>query len=134
MAGGIEEYRKVGAHGGIQNASPYRLVQMLMQGAADRLAAARGCIERGEVAGKGENCSRAIRILDELRDGLDMERGGEIAANLDRLYEYMNRRVVMGNLRDDPEAIDEVLRLLGEIRAGWDGIRDQVETTNQGVA
>lgn len=134
MAGAVDEYRKIGAHGGVQNASPYRLVQMLLQGAADRLAAARGCIERGEIAGKGENCSRAIRILDELRDALDMERGGEIAANLDRLYEYMSRRVVEGNMRDDAAAIDEVLQLLGQIRAGWDGIRDEVEGNNEGVA
>ena len=134
MNAALSEYRQVGAHGGVQNASPYRLVQMLLQGAADGVASARGRMQRGDVAGKGEHCSRAIRILDELRDALDMERGGEIAANLDRLYEYMSRRIVEANLRDQPEKLDEVLQLLGEIRAGWDGIRDQIDGARSGAA
>ena len=134
MNAALNEYRQVGAHGGVQNASPHRLVQMLLQGATDRVASAKGRMQRGDVAGKGEHCSRAIRILDELRDSLDMERGGEIAANLDRLYEYMSRRIVEANMRDQPDTLDEVLRLLAEIRAGWDGIRDQVEGAREGVA
>lgn len=134
MNAALNEYQQVGAHGAVQGASPYRLVQMLLQGAADRVASARGRMQRGDVAGKGEQCSRAIRILDELRDSLNMEAGGEIAANLDRLYEYMSRRIVEGNLRDDPAALDEVLRLLGEIRSAWDGIRDEVEGMPAGAA
>ncbi|MCB2527206.1 flagellar protein FliS, partial [Listeria monocytogenes] len=75
------------------DASPHRLIQMLMEGGLTRMAQARGALERGEVALKGERIGKAIASVGGLREGRDFEAGGELAANLDRLYAYMSMRL-----------------------------------------
>ena len=119
----MNEYRNSGAlaeaNGG---ADPHRLIQMLFEGVLERVAVARGAMQQGDVATKGERIGRAIDILDGLRMHLDMEQGGELASNLEALYDYMQRRLVEANLRNDVAALDEVANLLREIKSGWDAI------------
>lgn len=103
-------------------ADPHKLVAMLLDGAVERLSQARGAIERGLTAHKGERIGKAISIIEGLRATLDMEQGGDIASNLGALYQYMQQRLLTANLHNDTAAIDEVLRLLREIKSGWDGI------------
>ncbi|MAT83623.1 MAG: flagellar export chaperone FliS [Gammaproteobacteria bacterium] len=107
-----------------QFASPHQLVKMLVDGAVERVVQARGAMERGMTARKGERIGKAISIVDSLRASLDMEKGGEVAANLASLYDYIGRRLLHANLKNDAGALEEVLRLLREIQAGWDGIAD----------
>lgn len=121
----LNEYRRTGVHSQIMDASPHRLVQMLLEGAVGRLAAARGCMERGDHAGKGHAIGEVIGILGGLRDSLDPEKGGEVARNLEALYEYMSKRLVEANLANDLSMLDEVSSLLGEIKSGWDQIPAQ---------
>jgi len=104
-------------------ADPHRIIQMLMQGALDRLAKAKGQIERKDIVGKGESLLRAGAIINSLSASLDFEVGGEIAQNLAALYEYMEGRIQDANLELDIDAIDEVVRLLSEIKDAWDQIR-----------
>ncbi len=118
----INRYRQMGEQARALEASPHQLVQMMLDGAVGRLAAARGALETGSVATKGELIGKAIGLIDGLRAGLDTERGGEIADNLKALYEYMGRRLLEANLRNDAGAIDEVTVLLKEIRSGWEAI------------
>lgn len=118
----VKAYRSAGAHGRVADADPHRLVQLLLEGALDRLAMARGHLQAGRIAQKGETLSRAIAIVDSLNAHLDLERGGEIAANLRGLYDYATRRLLEANLRNDVAAIDEVAGLLREVKAGWDAI------------
>ncbi len=125
--GGIAQYKQVGVHTAIEGASPYRLIQLLLEGALDRVAAAKGHIERGEVDMKGVMITKALEIIGGLRASLNMEVGGEIASNLHALYEYMERRLVEANTQNDGEALDEVTRLLQQIKSGWDGIADEVD-------
>jgi flagellar protein FliS len=106
-------------------ASPHALVGMLIDGAVERVTQARGALERGQTARKGERIGKAIGIVDSLRASLNQERGGQIAANLASLYDYMLRRLLQANLNDDDGALEEVQRLLREIKSGWDGIADQ---------
>ena len=115
-------YQSAGAHGRVADADPHRLVQLLLEGALDRLAIARGHLQAGRIAQKGETLSRAIAIVDSLNAHLDLERGGEIAENLRGLYDYATRRLLEANLRNDAAAIDEVAGLLREVKAGWDAI------------
>lgn len=122
MQNGIFEYRKVGVQTGVENASPHKLIQMLLDGAIEKVQLARGYMERGEIARKGETVSWAMAIVDGLRSSLDMSRGGDVAANLDALYDYMLRRLAEANLTNDVSMLDEVVKLLGEIREGWNGI------------
>jgi len=115
----LNQYRTVDAYGAAAASDRIQLVLRLMQGALDRIAIAGGHMQRGELALKGEALGRAVRMIDGLRTCLDHDRGGEIAANLAVLYEYMTRRLTEGNLRNDRRPLDEVADLLEEIRTGW---------------
>ncbi len=121
-ASALKQYQSVNIEAQVMDASPHRLIQLLMEGGLTRLAQARGAMERGEIAHKGELLGKAIAIVAGLRDGLNFDAGGEIAANLDRLYGYMIRRLTEANLKNDPAMIEEVSGLLREIKTGWDGI------------
>lgn len=103
-------------------ASPHRIIQMLMSGFLERVAYAKGSMERQEFAKKSEYISKAVGIINGLRSGLDMERGGEIAENLNSLYEYINRRLIEANAANDIEILNEVYSLMSEVKQGWDAI------------
>ena len=121
-------YRTTLVHGGVANADPHALVQMLLDAAVDRMVAARGCIERGELVGKAKLLHSCVIIIAELRGSLDLDRGGPLARNLRDLYEYMTRRLLIANVRSDAGCLNEVLSLLGEIRSAWVAIGPQVRT------
>jgi flagellar secretion chaperone FliS len=115
----LSAYKSVAAHGGVAAADPHRLIVMLMDGALERIAQARGCIENGATGNKNGLLSAAIAIIDELRCSLDLKAGGTIAANLDDLYDYLCRQLVKANLNNRTGILDEVTQLLNEIRSAW---------------
>lgn len=115
----LAAYQQTAAHGGVAAADPHRLTLMLMDGALERIAAARGCIENGALAQKAQLIHRSVAIVEELRTSLDLKTGGELAANLHALYEYMTRQLLSASLSNRKEALDEVMRLLREIRGAW---------------
>jgi flagellar protein FliS len=119
---GIAKYSRVAVESGVGGATPHRLVQMLFQGALDKIAAARGYVERQQFDKKSENISWGISIIGGLRNSLDLEAGGEIAANLDALYEYIVRRLMEANRLNDIVILNEVSALLNEIKEAWDAI------------
>lgn len=119
---GASQYKQVGAQTSVESATPHRLIQMLLEGALEKINLARGYMQRGETAMKGTHISWAISIIDGLRMSLDKEAGGEIAANLDALYDYMGRRLVEANLHNDEAILNEVSGLLIEIKSAWDAI------------
>jgi flagellar protein FliS len=121
-------YRSTLVHGGVANADPHALVQMLLDAVLDRMAAARGCIERGELVGKAKLLHSCVILIAELRGSLDLEKGGPLAKNLRDLYEYMTQRLLIANVRSDAGCLTEVLSLLGEIRSAWVAIGPQVRT------
>ena len=121
-------YRSTLAHGGVASADPHALVRMLLDAAFDRMLAARGCIERGELAGKAKLLHSCVILIAELRGSLDLEKGGALARNLRDLYEYMTQRLLTANVRSDAGCVTEVLSLLGEIRSAWAAIGPQVRT------
>lgn len=123
----VDEYARLGLRTDIENASPHRLILLLLDGAIDKVRIARLAMQRRQIAEKGMNVSWAISIVDGLRASLNIEQGGELAERLDMLYDYMTRTLAEANLRDDSGKLDEVERLLNEIRAGWKGIEDAVE-------
>lgn len=79
-------------------------------------------MEREAYAEKGVLIGKAINIIGGLRDVLDKEAGGELATNLERLYEYMTMRLFEASRHNDVSKLDEVAKLLGEVKSGWDGI------------
>lgn len=121
--GALSAYAQVGVETGISHASPHRLVAMLYEGALVAINVARGCMQRNETGPKGAALSKAIAIIDEgLKISLDENTGGELARNLKALYEYMSSRLLMANLKNDVAALDEVARLLTELKLAWDQI------------
>ncbi len=123
----LSHYRNVSTTTGVEGASPHRLIQMLMEGALEKVAAARGAMIHGNMAEKGRQISWAISIISGLQASLDLEQGGELSRNLDALYDYMVRRLGEAGARNDPALLDEVSGLLLELKQGWDGIADAGE-------
>ena len=120
----LDQYSQNAVRTGIESASPHRLIQMLMEGALDKIAAARGHMERGEIQPKGQQIGSAISILEGLKSSLDKEKGGDIAQNLEELYLYMERRLLEGHRSNDPSSLDEVSDLLKQIKEAWEAIAD----------
>ncbi|MGE0623983.1 MAG: flagellar export chaperone FliS [Pseudomonadales bacterium] len=118
-ANGVNAYRAVGARSGIDGASPERLVQLLLDGALERIAVAKGHMQREDAAAKGEQIGKAISIVDGLRASLDPG-AGALADNLGDLYDYVGRRLLAANVKDDPGLLDEAAGLLREIKSAWD--------------
>ena len=119
---GLQSYKHVGAHGSLAEASPYQVVQVMLDAVLSRIAEASGHLERGEVSAKGEKIGKALAIIEALVLGLDKERGGELAQNLERLYDYASRTLLKANLENRADLLKEVTSLLREIKVGWEGI------------
>jgi flagellar protein FliS len=117
-----QQYVTVGTEAAVADADPHRLIQLLLEGVLVRIASAKEHMRRGDVARKGECISQAISIMDGLRASLNAEAGGEIASNLENLYVYVSHRLLEANLKSDTSRLDEVTRLLVEIKGAWASI------------
>ena len=123
-------YRQVGAHSGVENASPPALIQMLFEGLFQSLNAARGAMERGEIEEKGRHLGKAVRILQEgLAAGLDLDKGGELAGNLKLLYDYSVKQLTHANVHNDVGLVEEVIGVLQPVAQGWKEIGPEGNTT-----
>lgn len=118
----INAYRSVSTQRAVVDPDPHGLVLMLIDGAIEKTATALGRLRGNDIAEKGRLISGSIAIVDTLRANLDHEAGGELAGNLERLYDYMVRRLLEANLRNDAEGLNEVISLLKEIREAWRAI------------
>lgn len=119
----LNAYAKVGMETGVLAASPHQLIVMLFEGALSAIATAHGNLRAGKQAAKGQAISKAISIIDEgLRASLDKQAGGNIAAELDSLYQYMTHQLMQANLRNDSGILDEVAKLLRELNSAWEAI------------
>ena len=125
----LRQYQKVNSHAQISEASPHRLVQMLMEGGLDRMAQAKGALARGDIAQKGLMLGKAIDIVIGLRDGLDAQKSDNPAyvQQLESLYAYMTNRLMEANRQNDAAMIDEVAGLMITLKEGWDGIATEVQ-------
>ena len=119
---GLAQYRTISAASKVQDASPHRLIQLMFEGLLARLAAARGQIQRRDYQGKGQSLSNALAVIDALQQCLDIEKGGELARNLDSLYDYCQKRLFAANVQNDVSIVDEVTQLIERIKSGWDAI------------
>ena len=117
---GVQSYQQIGVESAVMNASPHQLIVMLFDGAHSALVRARLFLEAGQLPEKGEALSKAINIIDNgLKAGLNMEVESDLPENLAALYDYMVRRLLHANLRNDAEAIVEVEVLLNNIADAW---------------
>ena len=122
----LRQYQKIGSQAQTSEASPHRLVQMLMEGGLDRIAQAKGAMARKDIASKGIFISKAIGIVGGLREGLDLDKDPTDALrNQDNLYHFMMKRLTEANVKNDPKILDEVAGLLITVKEGWDAIAGQ---------
>ena len=120
---GVNAYAKVGMETGVTSASPHKLIVMLFDGALVSVSSAIVHMKAGNIPAKGAAISKAIMIIDSgLRAALDKKAGGEIAEGLDALYEYMGSRLLQANLKNQVDILEEVQRLLNELRGAWNAI------------
>jgi flagellar protein FliS len=103
----------------VESARPTQLVVMLYDGAIRFLTIAKEKMQAREIEPKHIHILKAQKILSELLGSLDAENGGEVAANLRRLYAYMLNRTMEANVYDRTEPLDEVISMLRELRASW---------------
>jgi flagellar secretion chaperone FliS len=128
-------YRNVGATAAVEGASAHKLVSMLYEAVSSEIAAARGGLQRRDVAEKGRAIRHAVRLLEEgLMAPLDLEAGGPIASNLRDLYQYMVYRLTMGNLHSDDAALAECAELARSLGESWQAIAPQVDMPARAAA
>lgn len=123
----VNKYASVHAESVIDGASPHKLIQMLMSGFLMRVNAAKGGIERGDFQDKSVQISKAAAIVGGLIDGVDIEKGGDIAANLMSLYEYINAQLFKASAENSIEILDEVQALMKEIKQAWDSMPEMYQ-------
>ncbi len=115
----LRQYQSVGLATAVHAASPQQLITMLFDGVLGSLAKAKGAIERNDIQGRASQLNKATDIVLALKDYLDHEKGGEIASNLDALYDYMVRSISEANREAKAEKVQEVMDLLLTIKSGW---------------
>jgi flagellar protein FliS len=116
-------YKKIEVDNRIDSANSQKLILMLFEGAQISIKAARRHMLDHEIAQKGASISQAISIIDDgLKASLDIEKGGEIAQNLQSLYEYIVHRLLIANIKNKPEILDEVASLLSQLHSAWAAI------------
>lgn len=124
---GINAYKKGNLKQQLSEADPHKITLMLMQGALDKMAYAKGAIERKEFEAKSEHISRASAIIMNLRDTLDLDIKSEITDNLWALYDYMIQRLIDANIQNDLNILDEVISLLLPIKTAWSEIPEEAK-------
>ncbi|OAN18829.1 flagellar protein FliS [Photobacterium jeanii] len=131
MRGSLQAYKRVSVDSQLTAATPHRIVQMLMAGAIERLIQGKAAMEQGSIAAKGERLGKAMDIVMSLRACLSMEDGGEIASNLDALYDFMIHQISEANHHNKPEMLDDVVGILREIKSAWDQIPAEYHNMTQ---
>lgn len=131
-----QQYKSINTQTGVVDADPHRLIQMLFAGALEQISVAKGCMQRADLAGKGEAISRAIGIvgglLDSVNEDAEQESLGDrsdttpLGANLTALYSFVTRRLSEANIANDESGLDESANVLRELQAGWNEIRAEV--------
>lgn len=135
---GVNAYQRVGGRDQATTADPYQLIQMLMNGALQKLAIGKGAMERKDLEAKSENLTKALSIVGALQEGLDMNVDGEVSGNLFDLYDYVKRQIVEAMTGNNTESVDNCLMVMRSLKEGWDAIpveaRDQAFAQRQQMA
>jgi flagellar protein FliS len=128
---GANEYQQLRIRTELESASPHRIIQLMMEGVLTRVAMAKGFMERGALAEKGQNISAAIDIISGLQASLNHKPDLRLSSNFDALYDYMSRRLVESNLKNDAAGLTEVADLMREIKTAWDVVGEELGDSGQ---
>lgn len=129
---GASAYATVGVETGVAAASPHKLIVMLFDGAMIAISTGIHHMQAGDIPKKGAAISKAIAIIENgLRASLDKKVGGEVALNLDSLYEYMVNRLIIANQKNQPSILEEIYQLLKGLKEAWEAISPVPATAQQ---
>ncbi len=127
-------YQRIHVETSVDTMDQHQIVSLLFDGLLGSISAARGALARGDIAVKCAAISKALRIIEEgLMTGLDTTDGGELAANLEALYDYATRRLILANARNDDGMLQEVQRLIDPLAQSWKTVKKQVSASNDGA-
>jgi flagellar secretion chaperone FliS len=121
-------YREVA----VKTANPLQLVVMMYDAAICSLQEAKEQVRRRNIAGRSQSINKCISIISELQSCLNLKQGGEIATSLDRLYDYMKRRMFTANVEQSIEPLEEIESLLENLRSAWSELVVQSSTAQAG--
>ena len=124
---GANEYRQLGIRHEIKTASPHRLIQLLMERVLAKIAMAKGYMEQEAISQKCQHIGDAINIISGLRASLNHDPDARLSGNFDALYDYMSRRLVESNLKNDVDGLSEVAGLMRELKSAWDVVGEELE-------
>ncbi len=127
----MREYQQINTKHEVETASPHRLVQLMMEHVIAKIAMARGHMERANMCEKGNLIGSAISIISGLQVSLNHKANAKLSENFNALYDYMIRRLLEANFRNDSQILMEVSGLMREIKEAWDAIGDQVGSVKQ---
>lgn len=116
-------YQQESARGRVEDADPHQLTMLLLDTLIERINTARKQLQQRDLAGKANNVARAVNIVNELRSSLDHKAGAQLSGRLEALYEYVSRRLLHAQARNDEAALEESVRLMSPIRDAWRAIR-----------
>ncbi|HHQ4522887.1 TPA: lateral flagellar export chaperone LafC [Aeromonas veronii] len=119
---GYDAYQFAATQAKAASADPHQLVLMLMEGLLDEMARAEGHILVRQFERKGQAISKCLQILGGLDSALDMDKGGELAANLHRLYDYCGQKLFEISVSNNVEGFAEVRKILQELKEGWEAM------------
>lgn len=126
-------YQQINVETSMHTMDQHQLVSLLLDGVLNAVATARGALARNDIPTKCASVGKAVRIIEEgLLTALDTDNGGEIAANLQAVYDYALRRLLEANVKNDDAMLMEVMRLMEPIAQGWKGLK-QAEAANHPV-
>ena len=123
----VKRYQSIATESRVADASPHRLIQLMMERALAKIELANTQIQEGRVAEKGANISDAISIINGLQASLNHSADERLSENFDALYAYMMRRLLEANVHNDRDMLVEVANLLRELKEAWDAIAEQVD-------
>jgi len=123
----LKQYQSVDLRATIETASPHKLISMLLDGALGSLAKAKGSMEREDIQERTRHLNKASEIVVGLKGSLDIEQGGEVAANLNALYDYMISGIMTANRNSDVEKVQELMNLMLEIKQGWSEMPNDIQ-------
>ena len=121
-------YLNTRATSSVHDASPHKLIALLFDACHENLAVAKGAMQRKDVKQKADAIKKAMEIIVQLQAALDFDKGGQVATQLDDLYTFCTNHLALANAINDIEKIDEVYRVIAELKQGWSGISGTVLT------
>lgn len=119
-------YASIAAQGVMDDASPHKVIKMLMEGFIKNVSIAKGAMSRGDIQEKSIQISKAMGIIGGLKSSLNMEKGGAVALSLSNVYDRLNLLLLKASSENDQSLLDEINNSMREIKSSWDAIPESL--------